>query len=139
MNEIIRFGGQLEQFSNEVRAINRLEDWEARFARLCILIEQIQSLGGHAGKTLAGIEAELNAQKKVNALERLESEERALIETFDQAQPDPAVFYDCARFANICGNESEAALLIRLRLSQFKGDLVHRSVSWWHTRLGVVA
>jgi len=126
MEQIIGYRTSLARFSDEVCAINRDDDWDARVKRLSALLAQIHALGGTAPERLASIAAELDRGMKITVLTTLEKAETQLLNMFKEAQPDPEVFYHAARFAADCGMHSEAALHLKTRSALCGQDLLAR-------------
>lgn len=126
MAQIISYKTSLVGFGKEVGGINRDDDWDARVKRLSELLSKIHSLGGANRDGFGNIEAKLKSGMKITALETLEKAGPQLLKMFREAQPDPDVFYDAARFAADCGLHTEAAQHLKTRLEYIGQDLLAR-------------
>lgn len=126
MAKIISYRTSLTSFSDEVRGINRDEDYDVKPERLRRLLAKIHFLGGSNPEGFASIEAKLHGGKEYHAVETLKNAEPQLLKMFEQAQPDPDVFYDAARFTADCGDEGRAAQHLKTRSQFFGQDLLAR-------------
>lgn len=126
MAKIISYKTSLGSFSDEMRGINRDDDWDARVKRLGVLLSKIHFFGGSNTESFGNIEAELERGKKITALTALEKAEPQLLTMFKEAAPDPDVFYDAARFAMDCGMHAEATQHLKTRSALYGQDFLAR-------------
>ena len=79
ISKIISFKTSMGRFSDEVRGINRDDDYDARVERLSRLLSEIHSLGGTNTEGFGNIEAKLKGGKEYTAVETLKNAEPLLL------------------------------------------------------------